>query len=333
MNPSPDPAPPPFRAPAWCRNPHLQTLWPVVAGRHPSPPLRRQRLELPDGDFLDLDWLRDAPADPAAPVLLILHGLQGSSRSHYARRLLALAARRGWRAAVMHFRGTSGEPNRLARSYHSGETADLGHVLGHLADACPRAPRVVIGVSLGGNVLLKWLGEAGGRAPVDAALAVSVPLDLAASSRHLDRGLARLYRDRLLRDLKGALRAKAARRPLPIDLAAALRARTFTEFDARVTAPLHGFAGAEDYYRRCSAVRFLAGIRAPTWILQARDDPFLPAAALPDPGALPSCVQLALSAHGGHVGFVAGRPWAPRYWLEVVAGVLLASVSRRKTAA
>ena len=329
MSPSPEFHPPAFRAPRWSRNPHIQTLWPVLWPRHPRPPLRRERVELPDGDFLDCDWLRSAPADRTAPVLLILHGLQGSSRSHYARRLLAVAARRGWRACVMHFRGTGGEPNRLARSYHSGETGDLDFLVARLGTAYPDAPLVAAGVSLGGNVLLKWLGERGHRAPLAAALAVSVPLDLAASSRHLDRGLSRLYRDHLLRDLKRALLAKSRRVPLPIDLDAALRARSFTEFDERVTAPLHGFAGAMDYYRRSSAARFLPAIRSPTWILQARDDPFLPAAALPEPGGLPDPVRLEVTARGGHVGFVAGSPWAPRYWLDAVADRLLESVTNR----
>lgn len=331
MTPSEPPAP--FQAPAWCRNPHLQTLWPVLWPSHPRPLLRRERIELPDGDFLDLDWLAGDSQGAGGPILLILHGLQGSSRSHYARRLLAVARSRGWRAGVLHFRGTSGNPNRLPRSYHSGETGDLDFVVRRLRAAGPDVPLVAAGISLGGNVLLKWLGEQGEAAPVDAALAVSVPLDLAASSRRLDRGGSRLYRNHLLRHLKRALRVKAARVPLPIDLDAALAARRFTEFDNRVTAPLHGFADAGDYYRRASALPYLPRIRVPTWIVQAADDPFLAPSCLPHPSDLPARVRLWVCRHGGHVGFVGGAPWAPRYWLDDVAAARLASAVRRNSTA
>ncbi len=302
-----------FRAPWWLRSAHLQTLWPALLRSGPHPALERERLELPDGDFLDLDW---RARERTAPLVLVLHGLAGSSRSPYARGMLEALAGRGWNAAVMHFRGCSGEPNRLDRSYHSGETGDLDRVIETLARR--RYPALAcVGYSLGANVLLKWLGERGAGAPLAAAAAVSVPFVLACAAERLERGLSRLYRWYLLRDLRRDLRRKFSDRNAPIDLEAACTARSFRDFDERVTAPLHGFAGAEDYYARSSCRPYLAAIRCPTLIVQAADDPFLEPSAIPGADELPAAVRLEVSRHGGHAGFVTGPlPWRPRYWLE-----------------
>jgi predicted alpha/beta-fold hydrolase len=281
--------------------------------RLPQVRLRRERLELPDGDFLDLDWLKGG--DPHGPLVVVLHGLEGSSGSQYARGLLAAIAQRGWRAVVMHFRGCSGEPNRLARSYHSGETGDLAHVLAELRARAPRAPLGVVGYSLGGNVLLKWLGESAATT-VSAAVAVSVPFDLACAAERLERGLSRLYQRELVRRLQGSVRRKRARFALPLAVELATL-RTFRAFDEHVTAPLHGFRGADHYYAVASSRQYLRGIRVPTLLLHAADDPFMTAQAVPRAEELSATTTLELSAHGGHVGFVGGAwPWRASYWLE-----------------
>ena len=283
----------------------------------PRPAFARQRLELPDGDFLDLDWGLATQAE--SPLVMILHGLEGSARSSYVRSLAHHLGVAGWQSLVMHFRGCSGAPNRLARSYHSGETSDLDRVVRWLRRQWPHRPLAVVGYSLGGNVLLKWLGEHGVGAPVDAAVAVCVPMELAVSARRLDQGLSRVYRWRLVRDLRRKVLAKFRYRPGALDLTRVSEARGFREFDDAVTAPLHGFDGVDHYYRDSSARRFLAAIRRPTLIVHALDDPFMTPEVLPAPGSVPIGVRLEVSRHGGHVGFVAGGGplgLLPRYWLD-----------------
>ncbi len=298
----------------WLPGPHAQTLWPVLCRRRPRLPLRRERLELPDGDFLDLDWLPSG----RGPIVLILHGLEGSSASHYALGLLVAIARRGWRAVVMHFRGRGGQPNRLARSYCAADTADIGHVATWLRQSEPAAPLAAIGYSLGGNALLKWLGETGADNPLHAAAAVSVPFMLDTTARRLRQGFSRLYQAHLLRALKKSYRDKFRHRPdapVPLDELGTLR--DFYAFDDRITAPLHGYAGVHDYYARASCRPYLRRVRVPTLILHALDDPFMRRDAVPDASELSSWVRLELSTQGGHVGFVAGRwPWRAEYWLE-----------------
>lgn len=281
--------------------------------RTPDLTLRRERLELPDGDFLDLDWTDNADG----PIVLVLHGLEGSSNSKYARGLLAAVRRRGWRGVVMHFRGCSGIPNRLPRSYHSGETGDLAHVVEELRRREPATALAVVGYSLGGNVLLKWLGETGATAPLAAAVAVSPPFVLSRAADRLERGFSRVYQWALLRRLRASVMAKLVYTPLPFDGQTLVGFHTFRQFDEHVTAPLHGFRGAEDYYTRSSCRQFLRGIAVPTLIVHARDDPFTTEEAIPAAHELAPSVTLELYAHGGHVGFVAGvLPWRARYWLE-----------------
>jgi len=333
--PDPVPSPAPEAAsgafvPAWwLPGPHLQTVGARWTRSRRGVRLRRERLTTPDGDFLDLDWA-DPPAAPHGPptaLVLVLHGLEGSARSGYAletyRRLGAL----GMPAVGLNFRSCSGELNRGRRLYHSGETGDAGFVLEVIRARFPEARLGAVGFSLGGNVLLKYLGEAGPAARgIRAAAAVSVPFDLAAGARCMERGLARLYVLRLLRSLKRKTRARAADLGALMDVPRALRARTFREFDDAATAPLHGFRDADDYYARSSSAPWLERVRVPTLLVQAEDDPFLPPTAIPRAAAAANPrIDLRLVARGGHVGFVSGPPWRRRYWAESRVAAFLAS--------
>jgi predicted alpha/beta-fold hydrolase len=321
-----------FHSPPWLRGRHLQTvsgaLRPLV-----RLPLRRERLELPDGDFLDLDWLEHpAPPGPQAPLLLVLHGLEGSSQATYARGLLEQARQRGWAGVCLNFRSCSGEPNRLLRSYHSGVSDDLERVVARLR-AQHAGPLFCAGVSLGANVLVKWLGEQGeaARGRVQGAVAISAPFDLDLCARSLDGpGLwAFVYRRRFLRTLVAKARAKALRFPAELSAARLARLSTLRAFDDVFTAPVHGFAGAADYYARCSSGPLLPAVRVPLLVLSALDDPFIPPAALPVEAARANpLVTLALSESGGHVGFVDGPPWRLRGWAEARAGAWLEEVAR-----
>ena len=310
-----------YRAPWWLPGGQAQTLWPLLR-KGPLPRYRRQRWDTPDGDFLDLDWV-DGAAE--APLLVLFHGLEGSSRSHYARALMRAVAARGWRGVVVHFRGCSGETNRLPRAYHSGDTAEIDWVLHRLA-AGNAAPLFAVGVSLGGNCLLKWLGERGSEAQrlLAAAAAVSAPLDLAAANAALARGFNRLYTRHFLRTLVARALGKAKMFPASFCLEAACAARSLRDFDDAVTAPLHGFAGAADYYARSSAAQYLGGVRVPTLVVNSCNDPFLPAAALPAPAQLAPAIRFETPAQGGHVGFVSGPfpghlRWLPQHLLDFCA--------------
>jgi len=298
-----------FRPAWWLPGHHLPTLWPALFRRRPPLAIQRERLELPDGDFIDLSW--HGPKGP--PVVLLLHGLEGGLDSHYARPFLESVAKQGYRGCLFHFRGCSGEPNRLPRSYHSGDTGDLEQVVSHILGSGQRL-HAAAGFSLGGNLLLKWLGEQGEAAPVQRALAVSVPFLLARAADRLDRGFSRVYQAHLLRSLKRKYREKFSRIPSPLEVDLE-GIHNFRQWDEEVTAPLHGFAGADDYYRRCSCRRFLPAIRRPTLILHDRNDPFLWPDAIPADGELPDQVRLELTRGGGHAGFVYGFvPGVSRYW-------------------
>ena len=290
----------------------MQTLWPHVARRVSRPPLQRERLALADGDFLDCDWLVSGRSN--APLLLILHGLEGSSDSIYVRGLLSVCKTRGWRAVVAHFRGCSGEPNRKARSYHCAATDDLDAIVTYLQERTDTL--AAVGYSLGGAVLLNWLAARGEGAPLHRAAAVSVPYDLHGAARRLDQGFSRVYQWGLLRAVKQSLRRKIARYGIPA-LPSLAELNTFRRFDDAVTAPLHGFRDVDDYYTQASPLPKLRAIRVPTLLLHAADDPFVGDGRAPEPADLPACVRLETAAHGGHVGFVYGRhPWAARYWLD-----------------
>lgn len=311
-----------FKPAWWLNSPHLQTLWPALLRRLPALPTVRERLATPDGDFIDLDWYG---GESPAPLVLLLHGLAGSAQSFYIQGMQAALARRGWRSAALNFRGCSGEPNRTARCYHSGDTGDLDFLYRHLRQRAPQVPLAAVGFSLGGNVLLKWLGERGGAADLLGAAAVSAPMQLNHCADRLDHGFSRFYRNHLLRELKAYIQRKRdyLRRFGPpgerekLDRLGDLSGiRSFWEYDGRVVARLYGFRDAEDYYRQSSSRQYLQSIRIPTLIVQARDDPFTTPEILPGEDELSSHVRLEITAGGGHVGFVAGSPTRPRYWLE-----------------
>ena len=297
-----------FRAPRWLPGGHAQTIWPALYGRRfdgPAPAFVRERWTTPDADFVDVDWLGKASADT---LLVLFHGLEGSSRSHYAQAFAAEAARRGWRFALPHFRGCSGEPNLAPRAYHSGDFEEVGWMLGRCR-ALHAGRIVAVGVSLGGNALLRYAEEAGTEAGrlVNAIAAVSAPLDLAAGSRTLARGFGRqVYTRMFMRTMRKKALQTLARHPGLFDASRLHRARDLREFDDIVTGPLHGFTDSADYYARASAKSQLARIRVPALVLNARNDPFLPASALPTQAEVGPSVTLWQPAHGGHVGFPAG---------------------------
>jgi uncharacterized protein len=317
----------PFQPAWWLPSPHGQTIGGRLLRRARVPAFRRERLELPDGDFVDLDH-PSGPQHEEAPIVLLVHGLEGSARRGYAINVYRELAQRGVRAVGLNFRSCSGEPNRLARAYHSGDTGDIRHVLELLADRHPGVRRGAIGFSLGGNALLKLLGEEGEAAHrlAHAVVAVSVPYDLGAGADFLERTrMGRFYTARFVNSLVAKSQAKAALLDGVCDPARLRSARTFREFDDAVTAPLHGFRDADDYYTRCSSQHFIGDIRVPTLLLHAADDPFLPAAHFPAAAvATNPAVSAVITPAGGHVGFIEGPPWAPRFWAEAEAARFLA---------
>jgi len=299
----------PYHSPWWLPGGHLQTIWPLAC-KAPLPRYRRERISTPDGDFIELDWAARPTAAASAPLLVLFHGLEGSSHSHYARTLMGAAAQAGWRAVVPHFRGCGGAPNRLARAYHSGDSAEIDWILRHLKRAAGSAPMLAVGVSLGGNALLKWLGEREHESCelVAACAAICAPLDLSISGKALGRGFNRVYARHFLATLRRKALAKCAAHPGAFDAARIAGARSLEAFDDAYTAPAHGFAGVGDYWRRASARPWLGGIRVPTLLLNAANDPFVPAPALPRPAELSAAICQELPAGGGHVGFLA-PPW------------------------
>ena len=306
-------------APAWwLKNRHAQTTYPSLpwAGA-PIIAVRRQVLELPDGDSTVVDWMKEGPdQDAGAPILIVLHGLEGSIDSPYARMLLKAATDYGWRAALLHSRDCGDYRNRLPRRYHAGETNDIRCFLESLRAGGHDGPMVAAGYSLGGNVLLKYLGENGLSTPLAAAAAVSVPLDLHNSANALSTGFSKVYQYNLIKRMKKAITRKFDHHTTAFDWHRAMAAKSFAEIDDAITAPLHGFASKDEYYDRCSSVRFLSDIRCPTLIINSLDDPFMTPAAIPDSSMLSETVQLELANHGGHVGFIdGGTPWRPQYYL------------------
>ncbi len=304
----------PYRAPVWLPGGHVQTLY-AAALRRPKLHYRRERWELPDGDFIDLDWL-DADAD--APLAVLFHGLEGDSRSVYALHLMAALKQRGWRGVVAHFRGCSGEANRLPRAYHSGDSAEIDYILRRLRRN-NAAPMFAAGVSLGGNALLKWLGEQGVAATelLRSAAAVSAPLDLPAAGAALDRGFSRIYTIHFLRTLKRKALDKLDRFPGLYSREALHAVNSIEAFDSLFTAPLHGYRNAADYWQRSASKPWLPHIRVPTLIINAHNDPFMSGRVLPGPNEVSERVTLEFPAQGGHVGFVTGAfpggfEWLPQ---------------------
>ena len=298
-----------YRAPGWLVGGNAQTIWSALfAHRYTGarPAFRRERWPTPDGDFIDVDWQGE---DAHAPLLVLFHGLEGSSSSHYAQAFADWTRRHGWRYAVPHFRGCSGELNRAPRAYHSGDFEEIGWILEHFR-ASHSGPIAAVGVSLGGNALLRWAGEAGAAATrsVRAVAAVSSPIDLAAGGAAIGSGFNRLtYTRMFLRTMKPKALAKLAQHPGLFDRERLLAARDLYEFDNVFTAPLHGFRDTDDYWLRGSAKPHLHRIRIPALVLNARNDPFVPTRSLPDAGEVGPQVTLWQPEHGGHVGFPAGR--------------------------
>lgn len=295
---------PPYKAPDWLPGGHAQTLWPLLI-KPAAPTLRRERWTTPDGDFIDVDCL-DGPAD--APLLVLFHGLEGSSRSHYACATAAACLAHGWRFSLPHFRGCSGELNQRPRAYHSGDSAEIDWILRRLKGENPEQSLHAAGVSLGGNALLKWAGEQGGAAKeiVSGVAAICPPLDLAACGHHLARGFNTIYTRHFLNTLKARSAARLQRFPGLFDARRMRAAVNLWQFDDAVTGPLHGFAGADDYWARCSAKPFLKSIAVPALAVNPENDPFLPARFLPRRNEVSTSVRLEHPKSGGHVGFVSG---------------------------
>jgi len=316
----------PFKT-AWLfRNPHFQTIWPTLFRYIARPAYKRERIELRDGDFLDIDWCGNNNSD--TPLVILLHGLEGSSDSQYIRGMVKSLVKQGWCCAAINFRGCSGEINRLQRSYHSGATDDLNEIISLLSERYPDSSLHAIGFSLGGNVLLKWCAETGKQNPLKSAIAVSVPFRLAIASTTLDsKGFfSRIYRWRLLRTLKIKTLKKIQHGILDQDAAEIQYIRSLYDFDNKVTAPLHGYKDADDYYSRASCYSHLEKIKIPTLLLHALDDPFMNSSAIPDFADENSSVKLELSPHGGHVGFFQPALNNNNYWLDTRIPAFLRSM-------
>ncbi|MDE2440793.1 MAG: alpha/beta fold hydrolase [Betaproteobacteria bacterium] len=309
----------PYRAPGWLPGGQAQTLWPLVIKPLPIP-LRRERWTTPDGDFIDVDHL-DGPVE--SPLLVLFHGLEGSARSHYARSTAHTCQKIGWRLALPHFRGCSGELNQQPRAYHSGDSAEIDWILRRLHHGNGGQRLHVVGISLGGNALLKWAGEQKQAASelVTGVAGICAPLDLAACGHHLARGINRIYTRHFLDTLKARSAARLARFPGLFDPERMHRARNLWEFDDAVTGPVHGFAGADDYWARSSAKPWLKSIAVPALVINPKNDPFLPSVALPGTADISPSVLLEQPATGGHVGFVSGPfpgnlDWLPQRLLH-----------------
>ena len=307
-----------FKPAGWLRNRHAQTIYPSLPWAWPDRlALRRESLELVDGDVTAVDWVHASDDLPqTTPLLIILHGLESSAESSYARMLMQAATASQWRCCVLHFRDCGDCRNRLPRRYHAGETNDLRCLLDTLQKNGNTGPLLAAGYSLGGNVLLKYLGESAAQSPLRAAAAVCVPLDLNECAEALNHGFSKVYQHYLLKNMKRAVARKFDRHTAAFDWQRTMRARTFAEFDDAVTAPLHGFVDKDDYYDRCSSVRYLHSIAKPTLIINALDDPFMTPDVIPHQDRVSEHVSIEVADSGGHVGFIeGGTPCRPRFYL------------------
>ena len=308
----------PFRPPWWLRNRQAQTFLPSMPWSwRKRLKLRRETLELPDGDATVVDWpIRADDLSKSSPLIVVLHGLEGSAESSYARMIMHAASKNGWRSCVLHSRDCGDYRNRLPRRYHAGETNDFRYFLSVLQNSGFDGPIMAVGYSLGGNILLKYLGESGDDTPLQAAVAVCAPLDLHECAIALNQGFSKFYQHYLIKQMKESVRRKFDRHTAAFNWQRAMKAKTFAEFDDAVTAPLHGFDNMQDYYDRCSSGRFLHAIRRPTLVIHALDDPFMTPAVIPPADQLSEQVTIELAESGGHVGFVeGGTPWRPRFYL------------------
>ncbi len=313
-----------FRAPWWLKSRHAQTLWASIV-RKVRLETRRERIELPDGDFVDLDWAGDS-----GPIVIVLPGLQGDLQSSHVRGLLRQCVKRSWRGVLLNYRGR-GEPNRLPHSYHCGMTGDLDHLVRLLSDRHPDTPIGVVGYSVGANICMRWLGQCGkdgATPPIRAAVGVSVPFYLGAVARKIEKGFSRIYQHYLLKSLRGDLKMKMEAVDVGLDLEIDQLGEltTFGKFDARVSAPMNGFKDAEDYYTRTRSDRLLKYVSVPSLIINARNDPLVPASLIPHESELSEHVTMEISDNGGHLGFVCGRwPWSAKFWVDQRAPEFLES--------
>ncbi|OBU09571.1 hydrolase [Photobacterium aquimaris] len=306
----------PFTAALGLKNPHLQTLLPRFVRRQPLFTPVTQRLITPDDDFLDIAWTQN-PTDGNKPLMVLFHGLEGSFDSPYANGLLYAAKQQGWLGVMMHFRGCSGELNRQPRGYHSGEINDARFFITWLREQFPLRPLIAVGVSLGGNMLINYLAKYGDDSEIIAAQAISPPLNLASCSARIQQGFSKIYQRYLLNSMKRTMaqRITLHQHKMPISHQQLDAINTVWQFDQYITAPLHGFIDADDYYQRCSGLTQLSHITTPLRIIHAKDDPFMTASVIPSQ-PLPSNIDYNLYQQGGHVGFVSGSILKPTFWLE-----------------
>ncbi|WP_419831720.1 hydrolase [Endozoicomonas atrinae] len=314
------------------KNPHLQTLAPRLIRRAALFEPFWQTLDTPDGDFLELAWSENWQTEQARtkPVFVLFHGLEGCFYSPYANGLLNAFARAGWLAVMMHFRGCGGKPNRLARSYHSGEVSDARFFLKYLQEQLPDQRKVAVGISLGGNMLVNYLARYREDPILDAATVVSAPLDLAACAQRIEQGFSKVYRTYLLSSMKrNALRKyPLLKKEISVTHQGIELLSTLYDFDDLITAPLHGFKNADDYYQQCSGIHYLNQVSVPLQVIHARDDPFMTKAVIPD-FALPKHINYQLYDHGGHVGFLSGSTLKPQFWLEATLPVYYENIGNR----
>lgn len=306
-----------FKPAWWLRNAHLQTILAKFFRKNQRITLHKSSLETPDDDFIDLAWTELPERNSTKPIVVVLHGLEGSADSHYAKGMLSAIKARGWIGLLMHFRGCSGRPNRQGRSYHSGDTRDISFLSQWLQNLYPQAPKAAIGFSLGGNVLTRYLAEQQEN-PYLAATVICAPLDLTSCSRHIAKGSSRIYQKYLVDMLKASTLVKVEQQLLPQICPTKLaNVSELWDFDHMVTAPINGFDSAEDYYHKASGKPVMSDIRVPCLFIHAADDPFLDHDQIVPKQTLPEHIQFEISKKGGHVGFISGNnPFKPSYWLE-----------------
>ncbi len=306
-----------FKPAFWLKNAHLQTIWPSLLRPNRSIHEQWERIELPDGDFIDLVWKGTIKKELSRPIVVLLHGLGGNLNSSYLKGLMKILSIKGFKPVLMHFRGSSGVPNRLPQGYHSGNTQDVAYIVDLLRKRYPSSPIHGVGFSLGANVLLKWLGETEESNPLTSAVAISVPFVLETVADTFMKGFARVYQWKLLQQIKQETLFKFHQIPCPLDLSKIENITTFWEFDDYVTAPLNGFSDAQEYYRKSGCRQYLPFIKKPTLIIHSLDDPFMTPDVVPKISELSPSTEMDLTERGGHVGFIEGKtPFYPEYWLE-----------------
>ncbi len=310
----------PFKASFFLKNRHTQTLYSSLFRKHPKPLMEIETYPLEDGDFLECHWYNKPELTSNKPIIILFHGLAGSSKSPYIQGLMSEAKKNDLATVLMHFRGCSGKENRLPRSYHSGDSGDALSWINTVHTNYPNSKIFTVGYSLGGNMMLKLLGELGENSPITASVSVSAPLELDTCANAIDNGFSKFYQWHLLKSLKLSLKQKFEKHDMEslvtIKKEDIKDIKTFWEFDEAYTAPVHGFDSAQDYYTKCSSRQFLKDIRTPTLIIHSSDDPFMNKTIIPQPKELSKSVTLELSANGGHVGFIEGTFFNPEYWLE-----------------